>query len=76
MVKLADFIKQNHKTIDKLTKCGVISTSLKNDFELHQHFKNSTHIKGKMDRYENTAVAMRVNSETVRKAVRKMEKNI
>ena len=29
-----------------------------------------------MDRYENTAVAMRVNSETVRKAVRKMEKNI
>lgn len=76
MVKLADFIKDNYSTIDKLTKAGVVSVSLKNDFEIHQHFKNSNHIKSKMQRYENTADAMRVNSETVRKAVRKMERNM
>lgn len=75
-MKLSDFIKDNYKTIDKLTKSGIVSTSLKSQFEMNEHFNNSKHIKSRMQKYENTAETMGVSSETVRKAVRKMNRRV
>lgn len=76
MAKLKDWIKQEYETVDKLTKAGVISTTLKCQFEINKHVEASKHIKSTMQKYQNAAEAMKVSTATVRLAVEKMNRNI
>ena len=76
MVKLGDYIKKNYDVVNKLLKGGAVSISLKQQYDIYQHFNTTTHIKSTMQRYEDTAEAMKVSSSTVRKAVSEMKKSI
>ena len=76
MAKLKDWIKSNYKDVDRLTRAGVLSPTIKVHFEISQHFEASKHIPSKMQRYENTSEAMKVSTKTVREAVKNMKRDI
>lgn len=76
MAKVADLLEKNMDSVKDLLKAGVISTSYMNYFKIYVLYKSSSHIRSKMDRYQFVADTLNQSSETVRKAIKQMEKNI
>lgn len=74
MVKLGDYITKNYDVVDKLLKSGKVPVSLKTEYEIYQYFNTTGHLKSTMQRYTNTAEAMRVSERTVMRAVKEMRK--
>lgn len=76
VAKLGDYIKKNYKVVDRLLKSGKVSLSVKQEFEIYQYYQTTKNIKSKMQRYSNTASAMKVSEVTVMRAVKEMKKVI
>ena len=76
MAKLIDFIKSNNQVIEKLLKVGVISLTVKQQIEIYNYHKGTEYIKSKTQRVTNTAEAMKVSENTVRRALNEMKKTI
>ena len=76
MAKLIDYIQTNHQVIDKLLKVGVISLTVKQQVEIYNYHKSTEYIKSKTQRVTNTAEAMKVSENTVRRALNEMKKVI
>jgi LytS/YehU family sensor histidine kinase len=73
---LAEFVTKNYQVVEKLLKAGAVSITLKQQYEIYQYFNTTSHIKSRMQRYENTAEAMKVSLNTVRRAVDEMKKAV
>ena len=76
MGKLGDYIKNNYQVVDKLLKAGKLPLSVKQEYEIYQFYQTTNNIKSKMQRYSNTASAMKVSEVTVMRAVKEMKKVI
>ena len=73
---LAEFVTKNYNVVEKLLKAGAVSITLKQQYEIYQYFNTTKHIKSTMQRYENTAEAMKVSTYTVMRAVTEMKKAV
>jgi hypothetical protein len=73
---LAEFVTKNYQVVEKLLKAGAISLTLKQQYEIYQYYNTTSHIKSKMQRYENTAEAMGVTTRWVMKSVNEMKKAV
>ena len=74
MAKVADYIQKNSECVKVLSKIGIVPLSITRQFQVWVYF---TGTKGKlMQRYEDTATAMNVDSRTVQRAIKEMERSI
>lgn len=74
MARVIDVINENLDVINVLLKLGLVPLSLMNDYEMYSMYLNTAEEPRKMVRYERVAKYFKVSVETVRKAVREMEK--
>lgn len=74
MARVIDVINENLKVINVLLKLGRVPLSLMNDYEIYSMYLNTAEEPRKMVRYKRVAKYFKVSVETVRKAVREMEK--
>lgn len=75
MAKVADFIEKNLDDVKRLTKAGVISTSLINSYNTYTVF-NSIKSSSKMQKYEDAASILNVSTRTIMNCVKEMQKPI
>lgn len=76
MERVIDVINANLKPINILLKIGRVPLSLMNDYEIYSMYLANSNEKSKMKRYGIVAKYHKVSVETVRKAVREMEKEV
>lgn len=74
MARVIDVINENLDVINVLLKLGRVPLSLMNDYEMYSMYLNTSEEPRKMVRYKRVAKYFKVSVETVRKAVREMEK--
>lgn len=74
MAKIADQIDDNSVFFSKLVKARIIPASVLRQKQIYNYFQTTT--GGKMQRYQDTAEAMRTHLNTVMNAVKEMERNI
>lgn len=74
MARVIDVINENLKVINLLLKLGRVPLSLMNDYEIYSMYLNTSEEPRKMVRYQRVAKYFKVSVDTVRKAVREMEK--
>lgn len=74
MAKIADQIDENSVFFSKLVKARIIPASVLRQKQIYNYFQTTT--GGKMQRYQDTAEAMRTHLNTVMNAVKEMERNI
>jgi hypothetical protein len=76
MERVIDVINTNLDVINVLLKIGRVPLSLMNDYEIYSMYLANESEPEKMKRYEKVAKYYKVSVNTVRKAVREMEKKI
>lgn len=76
MVKTAEYIEKNADVFHRMVKIGAVPLSYLTYYKIYCFYKSLTKIPSKMERYTFTADSMKVSSETVRVAVRVMERTI
>lgn len=74
MAKIADHIDSNSDFFGKLVKAGIIPASVIRKKQIYTYFQTTS--GGKMQRYQDTAEAMRVHVNAVMNSVREMERNV
>lgn len=76
MERVIDVINTNLDVINVLLKIGRVPLSLMNDYEIYSMYLANENEPEKMKRYQKVAKYYKVSVNTVRKAVREMEKKI
>lgn len=76
MEKVVTVIDENIAAINKLVKIGRASLSILNDYDIYRFYAAIVDEPAKMKRYKRVALNFRVSVETVRKAVRDMQKEV
>lgn len=76
MERVIDVINTNLDVINVLLKIGRVPLSLMNDYEIYSMYLANENEPEKMKRYQKVANYYKVSVNTVRKAVREMEKKI
>jgi len=76
MAKVINVIDDNILVINKLISIGRAPLSILTDYDLYRFFMAIVDEPGKMKRYKRVALNFKVSVETVRKAVRDMEKSV
>lgn len=76
MERVIDVINKNLDTINILLKIGRVPLSLMTDYEIYSMYLANENEPEKMKRYQKVAKYYKVSVNTVRKAVREMEKKI
>lgn len=74
-LKRSAFLQNNSEVVKTLSKNGLIPASVLTEWNIYIFYSGLT-AKSKMQKYQDTAEAMRVSEKTVRNAVKSMEKNI
>jgi len=75
MAKVADYISKNICVIRKLIKVGSVPLSLMQNYDIYQLYLSTMEYEDKqMKRYLIVANRCKCSIETVRKAVREMQK--
>lgn len=74
MAKIADQIDSNSDFFGKLVKARIVPASVVRQKQIYTYFQTTS--GGKMQRYQDTAEAMRVHVNTVMSSVREMERHV
>jgi hypothetical protein len=74
MERVIDVINKSLPTINTLLKIGRVPLSLMNDYEIYSMYLANSEEKAQMKRYKIVSDYYKVSVNTVRKAVREMEK--
>lgn len=74
--RVIDVVTEDMDAMRRLIKCGLVDICRINDYQIYVFYSTLNKIESKMDRYEFTAAAMGVTSETVRRVISKMEKKV
>jgi len=74
MGKIGDYITENICTIRKHVKLGIVPLSLMQNYDMYLMVKSFEYEPKIMERYKKVAKISRCSVDTVRKAVREMEK--
>lgn len=74
MGKIADYIQKNSECVKVLSKVGIIPMSVNRQFQIFTYFSGTK--GGLMQRYEDTAKAMQVDTRTVQRAIKEMQRSI
>lgn len=74
MVKVADYIESNLPVLHTLMKMRAVPLSFMNQYKIYMYYESLPESDAKMNRYEHTAISLRVSEKTVRNAVREMQK--
>jgi len=76
MARVVDYIEQNICIIKQLVQLGRVPLSLMTDYDIYLRFLNTDAMLPKMKRYGSVGIDLKVSINTVRKAIREMEKDI
>lgn len=76
MAKVIDFIQDNISTVKKLVNIGCVPLSFMTNFDIYNMYKAVKDEPATMKRYKRVALNCKVSVDTVRKAVREMERNL
>ena len=76
MARVVDYIEQNICVIKQLVQLGRVPLSLMTDYDIYLRFLATDILLPKMKRYGSVGTDLKVSIDTVRKAVREMEKDI
>lgn len=71
---IASFITENNDVFRTLVKVGAVPITVQRKVQIYTYYNSLQ--GGKMQRYQETASAMRSNITDVRKAVREMNRNV
>jgi len=74
MAKVADYISKNICVVRKLIQVGTVPLSLMQNYDMYLMFEAIDYEPKQMKRYEIVANRCKCSIDTVRKAVREMEK--
>lgn len=75
MAKVADYISKNICVVRKLIQVGTIPLSLMQNYDIYQVYLSVCEYESKpMKRYEICANRFKCHIDTVRKAIKQMEK--
>lgn len=74
MAKVVSIIDENIIVINKLISIGRAPLSILTDYDIYRFYMAIIDEPAKMKRYKRVALNFRVSVETVRKAVRDMQK--
>jgi len=75
MARVVDYIEENMCVIRQLVKLGRVPLSLMTDYDIYIRFLKTDELEGKMKRYECVSMDLKVHVDTVRKAIREMERS-
>lgn len=73
--KVADYIQQNKDCFRTFSKVGLVPMSVVSQFNIYVYYCGLTN-PSKMQKYQDTADALRINIQTVQKAVKEMQRSI
>ena len=76
MERVVDYIEKNICVIKQLVQLGRVPLSLMTDYDIYLRFLATDVLLSKMKRYGSVGSDLKVSIDTVRKAVREMEKDI
>lgn len=74
MAKVAEAIEKNAECFRAFTKAGLIPASVVRQHQIYNYYQTTN--GGKMQRYQDTAEAMKTHVNTVMSAVKEMQKPI
>lgn len=74
--KVAEFLQENICVFSKMVKIGVVPSSILTHYQIYAFYSTLAKTPSKMDRYQFTADSLKINTTTVRNAVREMEKTV
>lgn len=73
--KVGDYLKERQSEVNALHRANIIPSSVLRQFQIFVYYSGLTS-KSKMQRYEDTSLAMGTCVRSVINAVKSMEKNI
>jgi len=76
MARVIDLVEKNIQLVRTFVKIGRMPLSLMNDYDIYKFYKAIDYENAQMKRYEIVARNFKVSTNTVRRAIVDMEKNI
>ena len=74
--RLVDLIEKNMPFVQTMIKAGKFPLSVMNDYDIYLFYKTITYEPAQLKKYSIVASNFKVSTETVRRAVREMERTI